>query len=226
MTLAHSERPWFSNYFLYMLSGLLLILFALPYVRERVHNALIFDLLTALILCVGVYALSQRRLAFWVGIALGLPTLSASIVATLLPGHDLALGFNYASNTVFFTYITASMVFAMMRERQVSANTLYAGMCCYLLLAFSWANYYACAFLIDDKVFTASQPEMLRTFSDFMYFSVVTLSTVGYGDITPVDPAVRMAAGFEAMVGQLYLTILVARLVGLHLTQHGDLSRH
>ncbi len=55
----------------------------------------------------------------------------------------------------------------------------------------------------------------------FLYFSFVTLTTLGYGDIQPVNPIARLCAGAQALVGQLYLTILVARLVGLHISQRG-----
>ena len=56
----------------------------------------------------------------------------------------------------------------------------------------------------------------------FLYYSFVTLTTLGYGDVTPVGGGVRMLAIFEALAGQLYLTLLVARLVGIHIAQSGS----
>ena len=62
----------------------------------------------------------------------------------------------------------------------------------------------------------------VRRLSVFMYYSLVTLTTLGYGDITPVTPLARNLAAFEAVIGQLYIAILVARLVGLHIVHAGQ----
>ena len=61
-------------------------------------------------------------------------------------------------------------------------------------------------------------PEGARTGAEMVYYSFVTLTTLGYGDIVPVSPSARALATLEALTGQLYLTVLVARLVGLHIT--------
>lgn len=56
------------------------------------------------------------------------------------------------------------------------------------------------------------------TGAEMIYYSFVTLTTLGYGDIVPVSPSARSLATLEALTGQLYLTVLVARLVGLQIT--------
>ena len=55
--------------------------------------------------------------------------------------------------------------------------------------------------------------------NDFVYYSMVTLTTLGYGDITPLSASARALAAMEALVGQIYLTVIIARLVGLHMQQ-------
>jgi Na+/H+-dicarboxylate symporter len=59
-----------------------------------------------------------------------------------------------------------------------------------------------------------------------LYFSFVTLTTLGYGDITPVSTAARMLATIQAVIGQMYLTVLVARFVGMHISQAGERRRN
>ena len=66
----------------------------------------------------------------------------------------------------------------------------------------------------------ASHP--LQPLNLFLYLSLVTLSSVGYGDIIPVTPPARMIAALEAVVGQLYLAVFLARLVGLHMSSRQD----
>ena len=57
---------------------------------------------------------------------------------------------------------------------------------------------------------------------DFYYYSLVTLTTLGYGDITPLEPMARGLAALEAVIGPVYLTVLVARLVGMHISGDSD----
>ena len=71
-------------------------------------------------------------------------------------------------------------------------------------------------FLVPGPFRTAQ--EGTQTSAPMIYFSFVTLTTLGYGDIVPLSPAARALAMVEALLGQLYLTVLVARLVGLHIT--------
>ena len=61
-----------------------------------------------------------------------------------------------------------------------------------------------------------------REFHSFMYFSFVTITTLGYGDLLPIQPAARALAYMEALVGQIYLTVLVARLIGMYIAQKKD----
>ena len=90
-------------------------------------------------------------------------------------------------------------------------------MCVYLLLGVVWQDFY----VLLDIVVPGSFNSSLLTEKDFLYFSFITLSTLGYGDITPVIGPARALAYTEALIGQLYLTILVARLVGLYIAYAG-----
>lgn len=216
-------RSWHRSYFLYMLLGQLVIIFSLPYIHGRSSGAVIFDLLSTLLLSIGIYSLSEQRHAFWGGVALAVPTVISSVIASLHSDRNWTLALNYGTNLVFFAYITVMMIASMLKEQRISANTLFAGVSCYLLLAFTWANYYGLAQLLYTPAFVSQNVTYTGEFSDVLYFSLVTLSTAGYGDILPFAPPVRMSAGFEAIVGQLYLAILIARLVGLHITQRGEL---
>jgi hypothetical protein len=111
---------------------------------------------------------------------------------------------------------------------QVTANRICGAICLYLLIGASFAVLYLVVDLVDPLAFNASLPLASRfdetdsrheRLSLVMYFSMVTLSTVGYGDITPVNRIARTLAWVEAVGGQLYLSVMVARLVGLHLVR-------
>jgi uncharacterized membrane protein len=95
---------------------------------------------------------------------------------------------------------------------------IMGGICVYLLMGFLWAF----VFTILESVQPGSfqMPEGLEAgLSSFSYYSFVTITTLGYGDVTPVSNPARSLALLEAILGQLYIAILIARLVGTHIVQ-------
>jgi voltage-gated potassium channel Kch len=104
--------------------------------------------------------------------------------------------------------------------RGVSRGLIAGAASVYLLMAFTFSVWYRFALAVNPGAFAgAVDVESGLHVNSMLYFSFVTLTTVGYGDITPVGGGVRMLAIFEALAGQLYLTLLVARLVGIHISQ-------
>ena len=111
---------------------------------------------------------------------------------------------------------------------EVTWNTIAASLCIYLLMIVLWAEFYAIVALLDPSAFKLPPDHVAvgayREFSGLgstiaLYYSLVTMTTLGYGDIVPVTAPARMLAGLQAVTGQLYIAVLVARLVGLHIAQ-------
>jgi hypothetical protein len=107
-------------------------------------------------------------------------------------------------------------------ERAITGDAVLGAVCGYLLAAGMWANIYAATEVLAPGSFTMS--DELKAQSDwhgrtalFNYFSVVTLTTMGYGDVTPLRPPATAFAMLEAIFGQFYIAIVVAQLVGLRL---------
>jgi len=101
-----------------------------------------------------------------------------------------------------------------LRAGPVNAYRILGAVAAYLLLGLVWAEAYRLVALLTPGAFSASHPSGAAE-HDFTYFSFVTLTTVGYGDATPVRAAARSLALTEALTGQLYPAILLARLVSL-----------
>jgi hypothetical protein len=103
---------------------------------------------------------------------------------------------------------------------RISADKIYGAICVYLLVGFAWAFGYAIMELMDPGSFSGvvdtDRADVGRVLQ-MRYFSFATLTTLGYGDIVPRSPAARTLATLEAMMGQVYLAVLIARLVGLHI---------
>jgi hypothetical protein len=123
---------------------------------------------------------------------------------------------------VCVVYTVWLVLLHLLTARRVNANTIYAALCVYLLMGLAWALWYGLLIVLDPGSFReANEVATLgqRTMASELYYSLVTLTTLGYGDIVPVTPAARMSAALEAVTGQIYIVILVARLVGLNVAQ-------
>ena len=105
-------------------------------------------------------------------------------------------------------------------EKTVTADTIQGGVAVYFLSGLLWAFFYKMLLLFNSEaiLFLDHAP---GGFSDMIYYSFVTMTTLGYGDITPVSRMAKNLALLEAVWGQTYLAVLVARLVGLHLSSSG-----
>jgi len=104
---------------------------------------------------------------------------------------------------------------------RVTTNRIVGSICLYLLIGMFFAFIYGALDLLHSDTFNISTSEANITdnFGTYLYFSYTTLTTVGFGDITPVKPIARTIASMESIIGPVYLAIMVARLVGMHITQ-------
>ncbi len=102
------------------------------------------------------------------------------------------------------------------RERVVSTDTILGGITVYFLFGILWTIFYRILLLLHPAAISVTDPHF--PMNELLYFSFITLMTVGYGDIVPLIPIARNLAILEAFTGQLYLAIFISRLVGIHLT--------
>jgi voltage-gated potassium channel Kch len=107
------------------------------------------------------------------------------------------------------------------RAREITVETVAGAICVYLFIGIFWADVYALVEIAYPGSFSllegGEQQHMqiaAHRASQFNYFSFVTLSTLGYGDITPITRPAQGLAAMEAILGQLFLAVLIARLVG------------
>jgi len=105
----------------------------------------------------------------------------------------------------------------------IDGNKILGAICLYLLMGLIWAVLYTLVQLsfVDAFTNTSNHSAWFTLFPEFIYFSFVTITTLGFGDISPLLPISRFLVYFEAIVGQFYLAILVASLVGSHMSNFG-----
>jgi voltage-gated potassium channel len=120
--------------------------------------------------------------------------------------------------------VVALGMFAFVRRQHtLTIDSIFATVVAYLLLALLFAQLYLCLLTWDPASFSLPVEAALRPThllqADMTYFSLVTLATVGYGDILPVTNTARMLAMFQAVVGQFYVAVVVAMFVGMYASQ-------
>lgn len=119
--------------------------------------------------------------------------------------------------------VSFRIVQGIMRTKVVRADTVAGSLCVYLLMALAWSFIYTFLYIRDPGSFQSvaapldpagHTPRELQR--ELTYFSFVTITTLGYGDITPASMSAKTLSYLEAVIGQLYLIALVSRLVALH----------
>lgn len=125
------------------------------------------------------------------------------------------------SYALFVLIAIGSMSHSVFVTDKVDSDRIVGSICIYLLIGMFFAFIFTTLDLINPASFNFGlhgEPE-LQTFREYLYFSYTTLTTLGYGDMTPQMPLSRLLTSFEAMIGPIYLAIMVARLVGMHISQ-------
>lgn len=212
------EKPRVKGRFALLLLSLVLLLVLYPYTESLPAGRTLLTVVAGAIPMAGVYAVSQRRSQLVVAILLGLPAIGASLL-TLGRIDSLASAPMFVFPALFFLFAVSVMLGHVLRPERVTADTLFGAACIYLLLGLTWAMLHA---LLESLVpGSFAVPGSSARFADLLYFSFVTLTTVGYGDVTPVTAGARSLAILESVTGVLYVAILIARLVGMYRSPPG-----
>jgi hypothetical protein len=173
-------------------------------------------------LLVAVFSIQGSRIVLVTGACLVLITL---ISVGLALGKPVGL-WDYLSFTSFLLFFVLTLwisVLQLFRTFRISVNKLVGAICVYLLLGVIWSLLYSGLYALDTAAFSGV-PESIEILGrdEWLYYSFVTLTTLGYGDIAPVSQAARTLSFMEAIVGQFYLAILVAGLVSAYLAQRNE----
>lgn len=133
---------------------------------------------------------------------------------------------DYASLFIYISFLGFAIYKALgfiLGTKNVNANIILGAVCVYLLMGIVWGMVYTllnCFIPNSFSVSTPANPEIINLmFKHFIYYSMTTLTTLGFGDIVPLTSPARYFSTIEAASGQIYLSVLVARLVGIHISQ-------
>lgn len=204
------------NRFLFLLISMFLLLLMQPLlVAAGMHFAqALLKIFVSLVFFSAVYAVSQTRRHLLIGIILMLPSTIMQWAAHFTRNNSVTVTSGLLF-LVFLSYVTVAIVRHVLEIDHVTFEQVCGTLCVYMLMGLIWADAYA----LIDSVFAGQFAVKGMAFADFIYFSFVTLTTLGYGDISPVGAVARSFALAEAIIGQFFLAVLVARQVGLYISQ-------
>jgi hypothetical protein len=121
----------------------------------------------------------------------------------------------------FFAFATVTIVSHLFKQKRVTADLIRGAICGYLLIGLMWAFIFSLVETLQPASFISESTETLDL-ENLIYFSFVTLSTTGYGDIVPVTDQARSLSILEAVMGQMYLAVNIATLVAIRISQSSE----
>ncbi len=232
-SLGRESSSGLSDYrFAVLLSFMTLFLIALPILSKFSTTSaqgpvsILARLFFVGILIAAVFAVAQSRKSMVIALALAIPTVSLQW-GPLVYDAEAVTVVGHIFGIIFLLYVVSVLLRVIFTVNAVTFDTICASVCVYLLFGIVWSLGYSLLESTQPGSFRLSAPNELSSASmrflgaqlDIpIYYSFVTMTTLGYGDIVPTNPSSRMLSILQALTGQLYLVVLVARLVGLHIT--------
>jgi len=211
-----------------LLVTILFILIIYPLIPPSIFTRLIFQVLITGILIFSIYSLIQNKRQFAIGLFLAVPTLAFGWIGLYISAHFITIT-GLMFRILFFGFILFVFLTSIFKTKKITSDLIYGSICIYFLLGIEWSFVYYLAEVMIPGSFALSSTiqgtqitanETHSNYPQYIYFSFTTLTTLGYGDITPKTLSSKFLTSLEAIMGQLYVAILVARLVALHLIQN------
>ena len=208
--------------FAFLTVALVLLLLTSAIVDQFASTAVkrLVPAVTVVTLAIAVWSAKKTEVWFRTGIGMTIAILLVAVAGQFL---DEA-GLHYAHLLillVFFAYTAWLAMRQVLFTGSITHNKILGAICVYLLLGLIFAVLYLFIVQFSPSAFNGIDSlSWYDNLADFVYFSFVSLSTLGFGDITPAQPVVRFLVYMEAIVGQLYIAIMIASLVGMRISSH------
>jgi voltage-gated potassium channel len=209
---------------LLMMVALVFSLMVTPILEQRFHSRAFVYLGATMVLVIGVFVNSRRQVLFVPTLMLAALTIFVTW-STLVADYAPLFVISCLLAASFYAVVAGIMMILVLRRHLATVQSVFGAVCTYLLLGLSWSELYWAAARLNDEAFcfppyvsasniqAAEHEKSLPAFSDMVYFSFVTMSTLGYGDIRPQTSGARTLAWMQSVLGQFYLAVLVAWIV-------------
>lgn len=203
----------------YAFHALLFLLIAYPYFETygEMKRPIMLTALNSCVVVVIIYSISTNRHQLTIALCLALPALISSWLRYFSWVELIEL----TSLILFYSYAIVVTIAHLLRRHSINSNDLFGGVSVYLLIGVVWAN----LFQLVEKLYPGSfylgsshNIDRVLNWSDYLYYSFTTLTTLGYGDMAPVTSQARSLAILEAVTGVLFVSVLISRVIALYIS--------
>jgi hypothetical protein len=205
--------------FVFLLATLILF----PYAEARHFGSYAFRVMGSFAIMVSVYAAKLHRSLLVLAVVLAIPALLERILLPNLNSHSFFL-LNIVLTLVFDAVIVVVIFRHVVAEEHPTSETIFGALCLYVLVGFSFASIYGlittfqpAAFYLDPRLNLHAVPDRF----DLIYYSFATMTSLGAAGITPVSSQARSFSILEAILGILYLAVLITGLIGAYRSKSG-----
>ena len=197
---------------LLLLLSLLLMIVLHPVLDHGTLRRLFMEALIFVPVLLATLRLSQIKTRLWPSVSLMIAATGLAVLGNLWP-NPVVIVAKWGALAVFFALAVVGLFSFLRNAREVTETHLFTAVSIYLLLGMLWFSVYCAIDTYQPGSILLGGSLLEHRENQLLYFSLITLSTIGYGDIVPVGPEVRMLAALEGVVGVLYIAITVAILV-------------
>lgn len=208
-----------------LLLSFLILIIVYPLVQYLEGSRWILEVVIVAVLVSAINTMTDDRQGVRMALFLGLPAVVGRLLAIAWdPPPTIVVALTFVLTLCFLVVVIAVIQRQIMTSDRVSADTLRGAICVYVLLGLAWAIAYGFVNYLEPDAFSISEHlvDQNRALDLHIYFSFVTLTTLGYGDMSPISPAARTLAWLEAVVGQIYIALTIARLVSMYIAGRGN----
>ena len=199
----------------FLLASVLTLLVVYPFLDDGITGAAVITLVLTAILISGIYALGKSLSHIIMVSVVGVPWLFITWVG-IFQNIPMLINLQPIFGIAFFATVIGILLMHVVKTREVTLDILYGAICIYLLTGLLFAE----VFLLFQNDATAFSHVL--DWTERVYFSFTTLTTVGYGDIVAESNVARAVANLESVLGVMYTTVILARLVALYTAQHAE----
>ncbi len=213
------DRERFPKYrFLILLSLLLFYVVATPFLYALIERHILIDIVMTFVFIAAMHAIVRKKTQIFFGVLLALPMVISIWLGYLFKSVTILVVGKFFG-IMFFGFAIFGLIQFILAAEDITSEVLFAAVITYLLMAMMWSFVYAVLEIIVPGSFHLKGVRIEETQFVFLYYSFVTITTLGYGDITPVTHQAGALTILEAIVGQIYLVVLVAFLVGMFVSR-------
>lgn len=210
----------YKNQWFYLFHSLILMLILFPYLDPEYtlhQHPFPLLLLNSLVLLIIIYSVSPTKRYFTLGLLIGLPAIVCFWLENLSNNNVIIL----TSTCALYIYAILMTIRFLIHSNEFSLDQVFGGASVYILIGLTWTIFFQGVEMFNPGSFVSGEVvsgDNIFSWSDFIYYSFTTLTTLGYGDITPIHPAARTLAITEAITGVIFVPVIISGLVSVVIT--------